>query len=56
MIYLEEVISPTHLMLLGNGMTGPNIGWPTSPETERLRAGASASPCGRRRPPPSASR
>ena len=34
---LEEVIPPTYLTLRGNGVTGPNIGWPTSPETERLR-------------------
>jgi peptide/nickel transport system substrate-binding protein len=34
----EQMIPPTHLMLRGNGRTGPNIGWPTSPETERLRA------------------
>jgi len=34
----EELIPPTHLMLRGNGMTGPNIGWPTSAATEQLRA------------------
>lgn len=34
---LEEVIPPTYLTWRGNGVTGPNIGWPTSPETERLR-------------------
>ena len=35
---LEQLVPPTHLMLRGNGTTGPNIGWPTSPDTERLRA------------------
>jgi peptide/nickel transport system substrate-binding protein len=35
---LAEVIPPTHVMLRGNGMSAPNIGWPTSPGTERLRA------------------
>jgi len=40
----EQMIPPTHLMLRGNGMTGPNIGWPTSPETERLRDAWLAAP------------
>lgn len=33
----EQMIPPTHLMLRGNAMTGPNIGWPNSPEIESLR-------------------
>jgi peptide/nickel transport system substrate-binding protein len=35
---LEQFVPATHVMLRGNGMTGPNIGWPTSPEVERLRS------------------
>jgi peptide/nickel transport system substrate-binding protein len=35
---IEQMVPATHLMLRGNGMTGPNIGWPTSAEIERLRA------------------
>ncbi|MGG5823471.1 ABC transporter substrate-binding protein [Falsiroseomonas sp. HW251] len=35
---IEQMLPATHLMLRGNGMTGPNIGWPTSAEIERLRA------------------
>jgi peptide/nickel transport system substrate-binding protein len=35
---IEQMIPATHVMLRGNGTTGPNIGWPTSAEVERLRA------------------